>query len=618
MSLLLQLLILIPAAGLLLSAFPDNKHERWLFGIAIGTVTLHLSVALVYAVWWLMEGAHPMLVQGPVLYQAGDAEFAVQYYFDYATMAYGTVCAAITFLVAIFSRYYMHRERGFKRFFNNLLLFYLGLNIILVAGNFETLFMGWEVIGIASFFLIAFYRDRYLPVKNALKVISLYRVADVFLLLAIWGCHHVFTHSVSFLDLHDMADQHRAIVEQPTFQLLIPAMFLVVALVKSAQLPFSSWLPRAMEGPTTSSAIFYGSLSVHMGAFLLLRTWAFWADNLIFRGLVIMLGLMTVVVATSISRVQASVKTQIAYSSIAQIGLIFIETALGLHWLALLHFAGNAFLRTYQLLVSPSVLNYLIHDQFFNFIPPQHDDPKTFWGRVKLSFYVLAIKEWNLDSFMTRLLWNPLKQAGRALGFLASEAFLWIAAPVFLGGLYLVYHQDLVPAAAHHWLPIVFSGIGVLLSLRAFAARGDARRAWLLIIMNQLFTSLSVGFNDQFDYTQVHIFLSGIVVSAALGYWCLWRLLREGESITLDRFHGHSYERPRLTVLFLIACLGLAGFPITPTFIGEDLLLGHIHDNQIALTVLTALGLLLDGIVVFRLYGRLFLGPHERGYHEVA
>ncbi len=618
MELLLQFLIIIPLVGLLLSAFPANKQENWLFGIAITTVISHLLLALFFAVWWFMQGAHPVFVRGPVLYATGDTEFSIDFYFDHVTVVYGTVCAAITFLVANFSRYYMHREKGFKRFFNNLLFFYFGLNVIMMAGNFETLFIGWEIIGIVSFFLIAFYRDRYLPVKNALKVISLYRIADVFLLLAIWACHHVFSHSISFYDMHDLASHHSTIIERPGFQLLIPALFLIVAMVKSAQLPFSSWLPRAMEGPTTSSAIFYGSLSVHMGAFLLLRTWEFWDNNLMFKSLVVILGLASSLVATSISRVQASVKTQIAYSSIAQIGLIFVETALGLHWLALFHFAGNAFLRTYQLLVSPSVMNYLIHDQFFNFIPPQHDDPNTFLGKIKLSIYVLALKEWNLDSVMYRTLWQPLKSAGRALGFIGTSGFVWAAAPVFALGLYLVYHQSLISASLRHFLPVLFAIMGNLLALRAFAARGDARRAWLLVILNQLFTSLSVAFNDQFDFGQVHLFLSGIFVSAALGYACLWRLLREKESITLDRFHGHSLERPRLTILFLIACLGLAGFPITPTFIGEDLLLGHIHENQVLLTMLTALGLLLDGIIVFRIYARLFLGPHEQGYSEVA
>src|SRR6185295_9302897 len=97
------------------------------------------------------------------------------------------------------------------------------------------------------------------------------------------------------------------------------------------------------------------------------RTYPFWEYQLSVRIFIGLLGLATAVVSTLIARVQSSVKSQIAYASISQIGLIFIEVAAGLETLAMFHFAGNAFLRTYQLLVSPSVVTYLIREQFYNF-----------------------------------------------------------------------------------------------------------------------------------------------------------------------------------------------------------------------------------------------------------
>src|SRR6185436_18936090 len=114
-------------------------------------------------------------------------------------------------------------------------------------------------------------------------------------------------------------------------------------------------------------------------------------------------GLVTSLIAASIARVQSTVKTQIAYSSITQIGLIFIEVALGFHTLALIHFAGNAFLRTYQLLVSPSVLSYQIHDMFFNFSPKKKENVP--FQKIQNAIYVLSIKEWNLDWLMYRFMW---------------------------------------------------------------------------------------------------------------------------------------------------------------------------------------------------------------------
>lgn len=615
---MIQYLVCIPIVGLLISFLPENKQEKLIFAIALTTVGLQVALTFGYAVWWLMQGAQPAFHEGVVLYHAQHSAFSIDFFFDRNTMVYGTVTSAITFLVLIFSRYYIHRERGYKRFFNNVLFFYAGLNVILLAGNFETLFAGWEMIGVSSFFLIAFYRDRYLPVKNALKVVSLYRLADIALLLGIWLCHHIFQHSLSFYDMTQMEAHHEEIIRSAIFQLVVPGLFLIVALIKSAQLPFSSWLSRAMEGPTTSSAIFYGSLSVHIGVFLLLRTWPFWGHNVVFQGIVIAFGLSTALIATSISRVHASVKTQLAYSSIAQIGLMFVEVALGWHLLALIHFAGNAFLRTYQLLVSPSVLNYLIHDQFFNFIPPQYNHRGTFLDKLKLSVYVLALKEWNLDALQYRFLWLPVKKMGRFFEFLSFTATLAIFVPIYIAGLYFVYHQTLVPDSILHYLPQTFALLGLVMVLKAFVERGSAKKAWTLVILNQLFTSLAVGFNEQFEFEQVHIFLSGILLAAVTGWGCLQWLERQGESILLDRFQGHSYVHPRLAGLFLIACLCLSGFPISPTFIGEDLLFSHIHEDQYLLTGAMAMALILDGLVIFRLYGRLFLGPHERGYHEVA
>jgi NADH-quinone oxidoreductase subunit L len=615
---LLTYFTLIPLIGLVLASLFNNKQEKIIYGIAIMTITAHLIGALIFTISWVKNGASPVFHEAFELYQANETHFSIDFFFDKITVVYGAVTSAISFMVLLFSRYYMHRESGFKRFFTTILFFYLGINLIIFSGNFETLFVGWEVIGIASFLLIAFYRDRYLPVKNALKVISYYRLADIFLLLGVWICHHFFKKSITFFELYDLEAHHVHIINQPQFQLIIPIIFLIVALVKSAQLPFSSWLPRAMEGPTSSSAIFYGSLSVHIGVFLMLRTYPLWEDNLTFKIIVVGLGLFTTIVTTSIARVQSTVKTQIAYSSIAQIGLMFVEVALGWHWLALIHFATNAFLRTYQLLVSPSVLSYLIHDQFFNFIPPQHKYPKNLFGKLKMTLFVMSIKEWNLDWAMFQYVWKPLKSIGKSLSFMNKQVILYLFVPIYLLGLYLIYHEPIIPTSVFSYLPNLFAFLGLLMIFKAFVEKKDAQNAWFYIILSQLFTSLAIGFNEQFGFEQIHLYLSGIFVSGLLGYSMIYLLKRKGKSTSLDGFHGYAYKLPKMSFIFLVACLGLSGFPITPTFIGEDLILGHIHENQFVLLSLTTLSLILDGLAIFRIFARLFYGPHLEENHEVA
>ncbi|MEJ7738795.1 MAG: proton-conducting transporter membrane subunit [Chitinophagaceae bacterium] len=618
MSSFLQLFILLPLAGFFISLLVPRKKESIISWIALGTVGAQLAGISVFAVLWLVNN-HPILdIKHIVLYKTTGFEIFIDFFFDKVTAVFAFVGAVLTLLVTVFSRYYLHREEGFKRFFNTTLLFYAGYNLVIFSGNFETLFIGWELLGFSSFLLIAFYRDRYLPVKNGLKVISVYRLSDICLLLAMWLSHHLWHENITFLKLSNAALVQQQLEQHYVLGVLISVMLLIAAAAKSAQLPFSSWLPRAMEGPTTSSAIFYGSLSVHIGAFILLRTYLFWENLAVIKACIIITGLATSVIATSIARVQSSVKTQIAYSSIAQIGIIFIEVALGFHNLALLHFAGNAFLRTYQLLVSPSVLSYLIHDQFYNFAPGGHTQKDTAFKKISNSLYVLAVKEWNLDFLLHRFLWDPFKWIGKKFDFLVSKTSLILLSIIYLFGVYFFSYQEKTPVRLYESLPVVFSLVGLLVILKSFAERGDARKAWLMVFFGQFFIILSIILNEPVGFSQILIYLSGTIISAIAGYVCLNKIKAIDNEIDLNGFHGYSYEKPKHAVVFLLSLLGLLGFPITPTFIGVDLLFTHIQPKQYALIGFTSLSFLFMELSLLRIYARIFLGQHKKAYHPIA
>jgi NADH-quinone oxidoreductase subunit L len=618
MNTILQLFIIIPLVGFLISLLIPGSKETLMSRVAFGTVGLHLLLFQVFAVYWLWNG-HPALnLKEIVLYKTSGYEFFVDFYFDKITATYLFVGSLLTFMVTIYSRYYLHREVGYKRFFNTILFFYLGYNITIFSGNFETLFLGWEILGISSFLLIAFYRDRYLPVKNAVKVFSIYRIGDVGLILAMWMSHHLFHENITFLKLNNYELVHEHLQTHSWIGIFISLMILISAAAKSAQLPFSTWLPRAMEGPTPSSAIFYGSLSVHIGVFILLRTFPFWEHQLSVRILIGLLGLTTSLIATGIARVQSSVKSQIAYSSIAQIGIIFVEVAAGLEYLALFHFAGNAFLRTYQLLVSPSVVSYQIREQFYNFTPRQQTVEDSWPKKFEYSLYILCLKEWNLDSFMYKYLWNPVKWAGKKLGYLTTPKVLTFFIPAYILGALLFYFEDVVTPSVHEMLPVVFSIIGLMMVLKSFTERIHARLGWILVILNHFWVALSISFNEHFEFSHTLLYLSGISVFGLFGYLILRRLKTLEGSIDLDQFRGYSYKHPKLAFAFFLACLGVSGFPITPTFVGEDLIFTHIHEDQVLLAFFTALSFIIDGLAIMRIYARVFLGPHVKSVYEMA
>lgn len=618
MTFLLQFFILLPLLGFVVSFLIPSKEEDLISWGAFTSVGLHLLGATLFIGYWLLND-HPTLnLKDIVVYQTDDYSFFIDFYFDKITATYLLVGAILTFLVTIYSRYYMHREGGYKRFFNTILFFYLGYNVAIFSGNLETLFIGWEILGISSFLLIAFYRDRYLPVKNAVKVFSIYRIGDVGLILAMWMSHHLWHENITFLKLTNFELVHDQLQSHTMIGVLISLAILLSAAAKSAQLPFSSWLPRAMEGPTPSSAIFYGSLSVHLGVFILLRTYAFWEHQLSVRIVIALLGLITSAITASIARVQSSVKSQIAYSSIAQIGLIFIEVAAGFETLALIHFAGNAFLRTYQLLVSPSVVSYLIREQFYNFTPRMHTIEDSFPKKIEYTIYMLSLKEWNLDSLLYRFLWNPLKWLGRKMDFLTLNRVIYFGVPAYLIGLFIVYNQELLPKNIERTFPYLFSSIALIMVLKAFTERSLARMSWLLVVMNHFWIALAIAFNEQFSFTQIHLYLSGVAVAGILGFESLrWLRSHEG-SIDLDQFHGHSYRHPKFALVFLLACLGVSGFPITPSFVGEDLIFTHIHEDQPVLATIVSLSFIIDGLSIIRIYARVFLGPHVKSIYEMA
>ena len=614
MGQLLFLFIAIPMLAFFATLLWQNKSEKAIGSIVRVAKVSNILIAVSFLVWWIINGIEPVSYKLATLYETDHFVFAIQLYYDEITAVFSIVGALLFFLVATFSKYYMHRDHGYKRFFNTILLFATAYNFIILAGNFETLFIGWEIKGICSFILIAFYRDRYLPVKNAFKAVSNYRVSDVALMLAMWMMHHLTHQNISFSQLGEAKEIANA-ANQTGMAIFIVCMIILPATIKSAQFPFTTWLPRAMEGPTASSAIFYGSLSVHIGVFLLLRTHPFWEDMLWAKVAIITIGAITAIMATMIARVQPTVKTQIAYSSAAQIGLMFIEIALGFHWLVLVHFAGNAFLRTYQLLVSPSVLNYLVHHQFFHYSQPKQKAV----SKITASFYMLGIKEWNLDTIMFRYLWSPFKWLGKQLRFLQSSIFIAILAVAALTLLIIGYADPAIIPSSGEVVPVFSMSIALAVTLFAFSYRKSALKAWIYLLTGHLFIIAAILFNvPHINLIEIIFYASGVLLAFLLGFYCLKKIKAIDNDISLNQFHGYVYEQNTTGFLFLVSAMGILGFPLTAAFIGIDVLFTYVRSSQAVLIILMALCFIFIELSAFRILLRIFLGPHKKLNHPVA
>jgi NADH:ubiquinone oxidoreductase subunit 4 (subunit M) len=167
-------------------------------------------------------------------------------------------------------------------------------------------------------------------------------------------------------------------------------------------------------------------------------------------------------------------------------------------------------------------------------------------------------------------------------------------------------------------LPFAFALLAVTMVLKSFTERKNVLASWLLIMANHCLIALAVSFNEHFGLDHIVIYLSGVVSFGILGYLGLLRLKTLEGDINLDRFHGYVYEHPKIAFTFLLGCLGIAGFPISPTFLGEDLIFTHIHAYQYGLAFLVALSFILNGLALIRIYARVFLGPHVKSMYEMA
>jgi NADH-quinone oxidoreductase subunit L len=333
--------------------------------------------------------------------------FHLKFLFDRLSVPFAILSFILCGTIGAFTSRYLHRESGYRRFFLCYAVFLLGMILSSLAGTIETLFIGWELVGLSSALLVAYFHERPAPVRNGLRVWTVYRIADAAFLVAAMTLHHL-TGAGDFDGLMGTGpwpEGHASITQGHA--LFVGILLLIAAAGKSALVPFSGWLPRAMEGPTPSSAVFYGSLSVHLGAFLLLRVSPVLEQSTTLCVVIVLLGLVSAIIGAMIARVQTDVKSALAFASLTQVGIIVVEIGCGLRYIALI---GHACMRTLQLLRAPT----LLHDYHTleNAIGERHSPGSGNNNRAPMSpsriwLYRFALERAYLDAFLDRFIVRP-------------------------------------------------------------------------------------------------------------------------------------------------------------------------------------------------------------------
>ena len=388
----------------LLGWVPAECILRRITGQTFSACVLALAVIL----WKLAStGDGAVVVMFGNWFAVGDYHFPLVLMADRLSLPFLGLTVVLSGLIGQFSATYLHRESGFLRFFLLLYLFAFGSLLAFAAGSFDLLVAGWEMVGITSVLLIAFFQQRTAPVENGLRVFAVYRACDIGLLVGVFAMHH-WSGTASFAAGLPPLTGTQAVI--------VCLLLLLAAAGKAAQVPFSGWLPRAMEGPTPSSAIFYGAISIHAGAYLLLRIQPMLAQSRLASGLVIVIGMITAIHGTIVGRASADAKTSLAYASLTQVGVVFVEIGIGWTWIAVAHILGHATVRTLQFLRAPSMLHdyHQMQSAMGGELSPAGSRLEDlFPKRVQLWLYRWALDRGHLDTILDRWVIYPLMQLSK-------------------------------------------------------------------------------------------------------------------------------------------------------------------------------------------------------------
>ncbi|MCL4535096.1 MAG: NADH-quinone oxidoreductase subunit L [Bacteroidetes bacterium] len=366
---MLQLLWLVPAlpfAGFVLLALSGRRlPDRWVPFIGVGSVGLSLLAAVLVATSFL-AAPPPGYAYSQTLWtwmSVGSFTPGITLYLDALSLVMVVVVTFVGFFIHLYSAEFMAGGEGYGRFFAYMNLFVGSMLTLVLASNLLLLYLGWEGVGLCSYLLIGFwYQDSYNGYA-ARKAFVVTRVGDAALAIGLF----LIFNSLGTLEIQDLM---RRAAQQwapgSALALSAAALLLVGALGKSAQLPLQTWLPDAMAGPTPVSALIHAATMVTAGVYLIARTNVLFALAPAVQLAVAVIGAVTLLLAGFSALTQWDIKRVLAYSTISQIGYMFLALGVGAWTAAIFHFMTHAFFKSLLFLAAGVVIMSLDeeHDMF--------------------------------------------------------------------------------------------------------------------------------------------------------------------------------------------------------------------------------------------------------------
>ncbi len=357
---LVWLVPLFPLLGFLINGLGRNSMPKAVVGF-IGCLSVLASFAVSLGIFFELNSAETKSFIIPIFdwISAGNVKIPFSFLVDPLSALMLLIVTGIGFLIHVYSTGYMHHDAGFAKFFSYLNLFIFFMLLLVLGSNYVVMFIGWEGVGLCSYLLIGFWFTNSSYASAAKKAFVMNRIGDLGFLIAVFLIFSTF-NSVEFASVFPQAANMES---GDSVLILITALLFVGAIGKSAQIPLFTWLPDAMAGPTPVSALIHAATMVTAGIYMIARS------NILFTlapetlGVVAIIGLATLFLAAAIAVTQTDIKKVLAYSTVSQLGYMFLGLGVGAYTGAFFHVITHAFFKALLFLGAGSVIHAMSNEQ---------------------------------------------------------------------------------------------------------------------------------------------------------------------------------------------------------------------------------------------------------------
>lgn len=359
MELLSILLLVFPLLGFLVIGIFNRQLSKNVTGIlASGTIFINLVLAAIIAFY---VGTTNQIIEAKLFswIQFADIDVPFSLYIDKLSALMLLIINGVGLLIHIYSIGYMKEDDDFNRFFAYLNLFVLFMLILVLSSNYLLLFIGWEGVGLSSYLLIGFWYKDHANNNAAKKAFIMNRIGDFGF---ISGVIMLF-FSFHTLTIHQIAEQASAFPIGDSHLMIVTLCFFVGAMGKSAQIPLFTWLPDAMAGPTPVSALIHAATMVTAGIYLIARSSVLFVLSPVTMQVILIVGSATALIGGLIAIYQNDIKKILAYSTVSQLGFLFMALGLGSFSGAMFHLTTHAFFKALLFLAAGSVIHALSGEQ---------------------------------------------------------------------------------------------------------------------------------------------------------------------------------------------------------------------------------------------------------------